>query len=444
MAHGSGGAQTRTKVGTELHAGARLVTGPNASAVLRFADGSELLVRPDSEVHMNELGVYGQAGLFVDSRARLQRGRIEVQVPPGPGSRLEITTPSASALVRGTQFRVSSEAEVSRAEVEEGTVRVTGATSSIQVTQGTGTVVRAGQPPAPARALLEAPSLDALPARLERRQPRLRWPPVDGAEGYRIQVATRARTATLLVDLPASSPRLTLPDLPDGAYELRVRAVDAAGLEGLDARHRFELDARPEPPATVEPRPGATVRVTAPTLRWGEPVDARGYHLQVATDPAFDQLVIDRGDLRETTLQPGGGLAAGEYFWRLASIDATGEQGPYGDAQAFTVRPAPPAPSEADAQVGETDVLLRWREAEPGQTYEVEVADSADFTGDVRREGTDEPQLIIPTPEHDLWFRVRIVDTDGYRGPYSTPNRIAAPREDPWWLLAVPVILILL
>ncbi len=439
----AGGAEAAVAVGAAIPPGARLITGEGSSVVLRFADGSTMLIRPDTEVRMDDLGLYGRAAM-VDTRARVQRGRVELDVPPEPRNRLEITTPSASALVRGTRFRVSGEADVARAEVLAGGVRVASSVASVDLPAGTGTRVRAGQPPEPPRALLPAPDLGGVPERVERRERRLRWAVQPGASGYRVQIATTEAVPTLLLDVPSQVPAVQLPDLPDGRYELRVRALDDLGLEGLDARRTFTLDARPEPPATLEPRPDQIVRVTRPVLRWTEPADAVAYHVQLASDAAFTLLRLDRTGVEGTRLELDEDLAPGVWHWRVASVDAAGEQGPYGDVVQFTVRPSPPAPGGADPRVGENDVLLRWLPGESGQTYEVELASTEDFGGDVRTERVSEPQLVIPTPENDVWFRVRIVDTDGYRGPFGTPQRIEAPREDPWWLLVVPLLILLL
>jgi hypothetical protein len=438
------GSESPARVGATLGLGTSLTTGPGASVVLRFADGGRMLVRTRSEVRMDELGIYGKRRLQVGSRARLQRGRVEVEVPPGGGSRMEITTPSASAVVRGTRFRVSTESEVSRTEVEEGRVQVASQSSTVSVEAGRGTLVRPGKPPSVPIPLLDAAALGSVPPVIQRRQIRIRWPDVAGAAGYAVQIATGEGIPTLLVDVSTASASLELPDLPDARYLLRVRAVDAQGLEGLSAEQAFELNARPEPPATLEPRPDATVRVTRPRFGWSEPVGVMAYRLQVATDAAFARRVHDDGDLTATNLELPDALEPGDYFWRVATVDGSGEQGPYGDTQLFTVRPAPPAPGDAAAEVSENDVLLRWQAGQPGQTYEVEMAASEDFATDARTESVDEPQLSLPIPEADLWFRVRVVDTDGYRGPFGTPNRIEAPVQEPWWLLGLPFLILLL
>lgn len=431
-------------VGNELPSQSLITTGPGGSAAVKFADGSSMLIRPGSEVRMDSLGAYGRSGM-IDTRARLQRGRVETAVPPATSrsrNRLEILTPSASAVVRGTNFRVSTQQEpaLTRSEVLEGVVRLANETGGIRLVAGTGTSIAPGQPPAPARKLLPAPDIATVPGRLERLRTRIGWAAVPAAAGYRVQIATVDLPAVLLLDTSADAPRTELPDLPDGRYELRVRALDDAGLEGLQSRKPFELDARPEPPVTLEPRPGQTVRQLSASFVWTEPQGATGYRVQLAGDAGFSTLL--RNEKTDAT-KFGADLEPGDYHWQVATIGANADQGPFSDPQPFTIRPAPPAP-DAAAEVGEKTVLLRWQAGEPGQSFEIELAHSDDFTVDPRLATSTEPQFEVDKPERDLWFRVRTIDVDGYKGPFGTTQRIEAPASEPWWLLLAPILLLAL
>ncbi|HEX5674624.1 MAG TPA: FecR domain-containing protein, partial [Azonexus sp.] len=103
-------AERALQAGEQLAAGAMLVTGADSSATLRFADGSQLVVQPGASVVLDSVSVYAGGGM-VDTRLRLQQGRVEVGANPRrvPGSRLQVITPSAVAAVRGTRFRVAAD-----------------------------------------------------------------------------------------------------------------------------------------------------------------------------------------------------------------------------------------------------------------------------------------------------------------------------------------------
>ena len=91
-------------VGATLGAGDRIVTGAAASAVLAFVDGSELLVRPSSDLTVEEAGLYGRLRR-PGTRSRLGAGRIEGEVPAvgARPPRFEISrTAAANAVPRAT------------------------------------------------------------------------------------------------------------------------------------------------------------------------------------------------------------------------------------------------------------------------------------------------------------------------------------------------------
>ena len=185
------------------------------------------------------------------------RSTAATQPQKEPASRFEIRTPRVVTAVRGTQFRVGADGEISRHEVLSGAVAVgnngngdagnarLGAAQGLRAEGGKlGTVV----------ALLGAPDLTRLPARVERTLQRLSVPPLANASNWRWQVATDGAFTQLLQDERTPEPVWHLTNLPDGDYYLRVRGADAQGLEGLNGQMQILVRARPEPPVAFTPR----------------------------------------------------------------------------------------------------------------------------------------------------------------------------------------------
>lgn len=84
---------TRLVADTMLNAGDRIVTGVGSSVSLKFADDSTLLIDEESEVVFDALSSFHGMGIL-DTRIRLQRGRIENRVKSlrKPEYRYEIHT----------------------------------------------------------------------------------------------------------------------------------------------------------------------------------------------------------------------------------------------------------------------------------------------------------------------------------------------------------------
>lgn len=443
--------------GATLGTGDLVLAGPEAALALRFADGSRLLVRPDTQVRFERLVQIGSTGVPV-TRLRLDTGSVDSRVAPGRGGRrFDIGTPSVNLGVRGTEFRTQVEPQTgtTRVEVIEGSVAAAGqagaaragagpGAAGVPIGAGFGTVVAAGQPVAAPRRLLEPPSLAGTPQRLERIPLRLGWAPLPGASAYRAQVypAEGSDAADrLLLDARSAQPQARWADLPDGRYELRVRAVDAQGLEGRDARQVFVLKARPEPPFTRLPRADARLVGEPTQLAWTAAAGVASYRLQVAESADFSAPRVNLEGITgsEHTLA----LPPGQYHWRLASVRADGDAGPFGDAQRFSVRPVPPAPAVQPPAVSAEGIVLRWAAGEPGQRYELQLARDAGFADLVQQLASSQPEATLALPPPGLYHvRVRAVDADGAAGPWGGVQQLEVPHNR-WWLW-LPALLLLL
>lgn len=233
-------------------AGAILRTGAGGFVTLSMPDESRLTVQPGSQAQMERMqGYKGIAGH--STQIKLEQGRVETTVTPqrGPAARYQIRTPTASLSVRGTAFRVGSDptARSSQAEVTEGEVAMSNAVQNgaRALPAGYGVVARAGETIPQPRPLLPAPQVSVPPV-LEQIDLALPITPIAGAVAYRAQLAHDEGFRDMVSADRLDSAVVRYTGLPDGAYVLRVRAIDETGLEGYDSTARFTLRARPTPP----------------------------------------------------------------------------------------------------------------------------------------------------------------------------------------------------
>jgi hypothetical protein len=428
-----------------LHSGDTIRTAADSNVTLNFADDSELLILSDSEVVMDTLSSYHRTGM-VDTRVRLQQGRVDTRVKPsqGPGSRYHIITPAAVAAVRGTNFRVSTETAqpVSRSEVIEGKVNVSGDIGAQLVPAGYGVVAEKGKPTPPPRELLPAPDASGMPEIQQRLPLAFAWNAVDGARSYRFQIADHAGFSTLLADRETTTASGLWHELPDGDYFLRLRAIDDDKLEGRNGDYAFSVDARPFPPFLVEPRDATTLRDARPTFTWSEPEDAKNYRVQLSADAEFTTLLHDDTHGGAARFKPGQPLAVGRYFWRTASIDANGEQGPYSDAHQFEYRAVPPSPDFKEPEVGKDELVIQWQSAGDQIRYRFQMAEDPDFEQLTLERVIDEPRVAMPRPiSETYYFRAKTIDSDGYEGEFGPAQKLTV-QPTSYWSLLIPVILL--
>lgn len=414
------------RVGEKLMSGTELLTAADSSAALRFADGSVLVLQPTSQIKLDVMSVYAGGGM-VDTKLRMQEGRAEVVANPKhkSGNRLQVITPSAVAAVRGTRFRVAADGNVIREETLEGRVAFSAAGKSVMLAGGYGSVAEKGMPPSAPVALLAAPDVKNLATKIERLPMRFELAEQAGAKRWVGQIAADVQFNHILLERASENPRLIFADLPDGKYVLRVRAQDAIGLIGMDAQHSFELDARPFAPLLLSPVAEALVRNARPAFKWSEVIGEGAakniYHLELARDAAFKEVLIVQTTV-QTDWQPTQDLLAGDYFWRVASVDGS-DQGPYTDAVKFTYKPAPAAPDLTQSALTFVGKQMQIQLPKPSEGLHYEV----DLTADQAREqliwhgDSLDGKLLLPRPEAGKrYLSVRLVESDNTAGPYAT------------------------
>lgn len=433
------------QAGESLNRGARIETGERGSVALRFPDGAITIVQPKTAVQLETLRTLLNSGA-ARTRIKLDGGRIENAVVPQrkPGALFEIQTPAAVAGVRGTKYRVADAQGDALTEVLEGEVNVAGtrnASGAVDVKTGFGVRVAAGGEVQAPVSLLAAPDVSALPALQERPLVRLRIPALTGAERYRAQVAPDASFQTVLQETVFNGVEMRFVDLPDGEYVVRVRGIDSRGLEGRDAVHAFRLKARPEPPFASAPADRSKARGERVQFRWTAAAQADRYVVQIAADRAFSKVVHEVVDLRETTYSPDRTFQPGTYAWRIASVRADGDRGPWSDPAVFDLLPAPAAPEPP--AIDDENLALRWP-AEPGQRFVFQMARDDKFEKLHTERRLDQPTITLKRPEAGAYYvRVQATDPDGFVGPYTATQRIDVPEPppSPWlFLLLLPLL----
>ncbi len=433
--------------GEALNGGETVLTGLGASVTYRFADNTRLTQQASSKLSFGRLASYGKTGM-VSTEISLDSGRLEAsaakQLAPAGGFR--VNTPVAVAGLRGTGFRlnVAEDGKTLRNEVTEGAVAVAAQGEEVSVGAGYGTYAELGKPPAAPVALLPKPDLSGLPANVMRLPLEFNWPAsmqAASTRAWRAQLSTDAEFQTVLRDDVFVQPGAQWnDDLPDGAYFLRVRGIDAHGLEGYDAQHAFTLNARPLPPTPLTPVLGANLAKPEVELVWHAAEGAQGYLLQLAPTPEFSQGLIERR--LPAITKTAETLADGDWHWRIASLDAQGQPRAFSPHRTFRIQPPPPKPvpvppqSPEKPQVKEElgSLIVTWQGAAPA--YRLEVSANEAFSPLVATYALTRPEARLTKPAPgNYWLRVIALDADKLESAPSPAASFSVQQFTPWWLL---------
>jgi hypothetical protein len=415
----------------QLGYGAHVVTSAQASLTLEFADGSRVLVEQDSSLDLDRMSAYGRTGM-VDTRLRLQRGRIANSVTPMTGSaaHFSVETPGTISSVRGTHFRVAADAAAGRSQTEvlTGLVDVSGHRRHTLVAKGFGVAAANDAPPSRASSLLPAPDLHCPPAAIDTVPYDLGWQPLNGATRYRIQMAANPRFEALLFDRQVDGADVELPDLPNGDYALRVRGVDANHLEGADAVCPIHVTGHLKPPLIISPQPGSVVRGERPRFRWTESEQASSYRWQLAKDDRFADVLDEQQSLHGGSVRASHSLPYGHYYWRIASNGHDGAQGSFSDAMPFDLSQDLPAPVAGQPIHKGGSIEFSWQPGTAEQQYHVQMARDPAFSHPTVDQTVDKPELQVRKPASGTWFvRVQSIDSDGYARPWGATQKMHLP-----------------
>ena len=126
------GAWIDVEPGDTLGAGTILRTDADGSCELQFGDTVSVRVEPDTQFRCDSVAVDARASVG----GQLTAGAIIAKVKNLAGSDLQISTPSAIAGVRGTEFMVKVSGSVTTVTVRDGTVRVTQKKTTVDVHAG--------------------------------------------------------------------------------------------------------------------------------------------------------------------------------------------------------------------------------------------------------------------------------------------------------------------
>jgi hypothetical protein len=170
-----------------------------------------------------------------------------------------------------------------------------------------------------------------------------------------------------------------------GRVETRTgQSVQLAANEALSVDAAGKVGAKvtlPESPTPLAPGDGEAFAYRDPgasrtRLAWKPVAAARGYRLMLDIDSSFNRPLVDRRGIPQTS-QELRGLEEGRYFWRVAAIDAAGNEGAFSPLGRFNITRATAGGADAGPPLEialvevRADIVQIKGRTEPGATVTV-------------------------------------------------------------------------
>lgn len=159
--------------------------------------------------------------------------------------------------------------------------------------------------------------------------PVLTWNPVTGADSYQLQLHTSDDFMNPLFDVMVTETNhYALPWLaPNTTFYWRVKAHAEIGNGDYSTTYSFTTGAITQAPDSPSPLNPSSPSYNLPQplmLTWGSVPLASGYHVQVATDYLFTNIIRDVDDLATTQISINGLDPFEMYYWRVRAKNAVG------------------------------------------------------------------------------------------------------------------------
>jgi len=307
-----------------------IVTGYNGFVSAELSNGSIVQVQPSSKLTLEMLACMPQDSTCdVSLNSELGSVGADVKKRPKQKNRFRISTPYASAAVRGTIFDFGATDSAMLVGVTEGEVEINAGSESASLPVGYGVVTETGSKPGNLIALLTGPSMNPSPARVAAEDV-LHWKPVDGAETYLVSLSTDAQGQQEIYRESNASEATNhaIKVLDAGQVFANIRAVDGNSLKGFTSQQSLNivnLDSNLPKPELAFDNDGDSVYVYA--------VDSdedTTLEVQFSTAEDFETLVsVDIPGQGGGAAQPWGGQS--RYFVRSRVVADETTVGGYGD-----------------------------------------------------------------------------------------------------------------
>lgn len=357
----------------------------------------------------------------------------------GEGKRFDINTPSAITAARGTEFRTSVDAEkTTRSEVLEGSIEVSAMRQRVLVSQGEGTLVKKGSPPMLPKKLLYPPHPIKIQEPYKKLPIRLNFSTIEGAASYRISFS---RDITMKDIFREGIIRLDgifeVAQIPDGLYYIQSTSIDNDGIEGIPLDPiPVKIRVNPMPPFINSPVDGSEHRQKTINFNWLKVMDAERYHLQIAKDMDFNNIIIDQV-IKDTGYSVS--LDYQTYFFRISSIAADSYEGGWSDIQRFDILPPPPVPPVDKPELGKNEITIRWHNMGDEFAYHFQMSKDPEFKEILIDKHLQKPFIALKKPEEEGIYYVRIssIDAKNVEGDFSQPQSFEIKSSLKYGILGV-------
>jgi len=271
----------------EVYIDETLSTGEDGFVSMLFKSGSVINLQPNTNAKLVKLNCLDDdESCVIEIEADKGELTSDVKNSDKQPADFRITTPYASAAVRGTMFDVAVDKEGLGIGVTEGGVGISASGKLVDLDMGFGSVNKKGKPLGQPIELLPSPVYRYVPTRAAKGD-RILWGNRSEANKYSASLTTDKEGRAVLTSSGGENTTFVIGEESAGEYYLNVRGIDSNGLKGFTSSTKLtvaDIDEDLKPVDTEISYDGREYLVSV----MDPEEDAPGYEIQVSSDPDFD------------------------------------------------------------------------------------------------------------------------------------------------------------
>lgn len=214
----------------------------------------------------------------------------------------------------------------------------------------------------------------------------LQWTSPNNSELYSIKLSNDSSFSSSIIDSITTGTQVQASKLSNlTRYFWKVKALNLLD-QGLSSEvfNFTTVIASPEGPVLSYPIKSATNQPLALTLKWSTAKRAETYTLQLASDAAFNNLIINDTALTDSNKLLTGLKNSTTYYWRVCAKNVGGTSA-WSDLWSFTtIVSAPAVPVQVfpiDKSIKQpVSLRLNWNISQNAETYRLQLSEDSLFT----------------------------------------------------------------
>lgn len=397
---------------TALYVGDEVLTR-EGRVVIGFADQSTIKLEEYSHLIFNKLSKYNEIGM-VDTRMRLRRGGLRTIVSPlDKGSRYEISTPSAVAAVRGTDFRLRTNKLGTTLEVIEGAVQFVYEHGTELIKAGKGARALTS------RAMLERINLRSLPKYTQTEYSRHNPIAGNDAPQWRGLPSDLSEAKNQLAIEQANNKQGGQGAAANDEYSLADNSVPDASTDnpGLE-------DVGPDSAALDLPLPGSIVDSFTSEFTWKVAHPKTLSLFELSKDEKFERLALPTKWNEAQSYRIEESIAPGNYYWRVRTLSA-GKTESTSSVRSVSIQGKLDTINILTVNYIGDQVGIFWHTVDNAKGYVLQVSDDKEFRRLLKEETLSKTRAFLKLPEgKNFYARVKGLGDEVFSAEFGPHKEI--------------------